>query len=87
MTGVAARVAACDREPHRRTHHVGDVSHCATIPAGYAVRPAGASVRFWQLAVERGQPGTYNIAEDDGAVAIAKARAQLGFDPTIRLDS
>ena len=30
--------------------------------------------------------GIYNIAEDDGAVAITKARAQLGFDPTIRLD-
>lgn len=31
-------------------------------------------------------PGIYNIAEDDGAVAIAKARAKLGFDPTIRLE-
>jgi nucleoside-diphosphate-sugar epimerase len=39
------------------------------------------------LALTRGPPGIYNIAEDDGAVAIAKARAQLGFDPTIRLDS
>ena len=37
------------------------------------------------LAVDRGS-GIYNIAEDDGAVAIARARAQLGFDPTIRLD-
>jgi nucleoside-diphosphate-sugar epimerase len=39
------------------------------------------------LAVERGAPGIYNIAEDDGAVAITKARAQLGFDPAIRLDA
>jgi nucleoside-diphosphate-sugar epimerase len=31
-------------------------------------------------------PGIYNIAEDDGAVAIAKARATLGFDPAIRLE-
>jgi nucleoside-diphosphate-sugar epimerase len=38
------------------------------------------------LALTRGAPGIYNIAEDDGAVAIAKARATLGFDPTIRLD-
>jgi nucleoside-diphosphate-sugar epimerase len=37
------------------------------------------------LAVDRGS-GIYNIAEDDGAVAITRARAQLGFDPTIRLD-
>jgi nucleoside-diphosphate-sugar epimerase len=39
------------------------------------------------LALTRGAPGIYNIAEDDGAVAIAKARATLGFDPNIRLDS
>jgi nucleoside-diphosphate-sugar epimerase len=39
------------------------------------------------LAIERGEPGIYNIAEDDGAVLIAKARTQLGFDPAIRLDA
>jgi len=39
------------------------------------------------LALERGKAGIYNIAEDDGAVSIVKARAQLGFDPTIRLDA
>jgi len=38
------------------------------------------------LALERGS-GIYNIAEDDGAVAIIRARAQLGFDPTVRLDA
>jgi nucleoside-diphosphate-sugar epimerase len=38
------------------------------------------------LAVTRGQPGIYNIAEDDGLVAIEKARAELGFDPHCRLD-
>jgi nucleoside-diphosphate-sugar epimerase len=36
------------------------------------------------LAVERGRPGIYNIAEDDGDVAIDKARAELGFDPGYR---
>jgi nucleoside-diphosphate-sugar epimerase len=36
------------------------------------------------LAVDRGQPGIYNIAEDDGAVTIDKARAELGFDPEFR---
>jgi nucleoside-diphosphate-sugar epimerase len=39
------------------------------------------------LALDRGTPGIYNIAEDDGAVSIVKARAQLGFDPAIRLES
>ena len=37
------------------------------------------------LAVTRGSPGVYNIAEDDGAVAIDKARRELGFDPAFRL--
>ena len=37
------------------------------------------------LAVTRGAPGVYNIAEDDGAVAIEKARRDLGFDPAFRL--
>jgi nucleoside-diphosphate-sugar epimerase len=36
------------------------------------------------LAVTRGSPGIYNIAEDDGAVAIEKARSELGFDPSFR---
>jgi nucleoside-diphosphate-sugar epimerase len=36
------------------------------------------------LAVDRGSPGIYNIAEDDGDVAIDKARAELGFDPSFR---
>jgi nucleoside-diphosphate-sugar epimerase len=36
------------------------------------------------LAVERGRAGIYNIAEDDGDVAIDKARAELGFDPAYR---
>jgi nucleoside-diphosphate-sugar epimerase len=37
------------------------------------------------LAVTHGQPGVYNIAEEDGTVSIAKARAELGFDPAFRL--
>jgi nucleoside-diphosphate-sugar epimerase len=36
------------------------------------------------LAVTRGPPGIYNIADDDGAVAIDKARGELGFDPAFR---
>lgn len=37
------------------------------------------------LGVTRGAPGVYNIAEDDGALAIEKARRLLGFDPAFRL--
>lgn len=37
------------------------------------------------LAVERGRTGIYNIADDDGEVAVGKARAELGFDPDFRL--
>jgi len=37
------------------------------------------------LTVTRGSPGAYNIAEEDGAVNIDKARKQLGFDPAFRL--
>jgi nucleoside-diphosphate-sugar epimerase len=36
------------------------------------------------LAVKNGA-GIYNIAEDDGAVSIAKARRELGFDPAYRV--
>jgi nucleoside-diphosphate-sugar epimerase len=37
------------------------------------------------LAITRGTPGIYNIADDDGVVSIAKARATIGFDPQFRL--
>ena len=33
------------------------------------------------LAVTRGTPGIYNIAEDDGEFSIEKARTDLGFEP------
>jgi len=36
-------------------------------------------------ALTRGTTGIYNVAEDDGAVGISKARQQLGFDPAFRL--
>jgi hypothetical protein len=36
------------------------------------------------IAVTRGRPGIYNIAEEDGTVSIAKARSELGFDPAFR---
>jgi nucleoside-diphosphate-sugar epimerase len=56
-------------------------------PNGAGPLHVDAAAHAALLALTRATPGIYNIAEDDGAVSIAKARAQLGFDPTIRLDS
>ena len=44
-----------------------------------------AAAQATLLALTRGQPGIYNIAEEDGTVSIARARAELGFDPAFRL--
>ena len=43
-----------------------------------------AAAQAAQLALTRGAPGVYNIADDDGVVSIAKARAEFGFDPRYR---
>jgi hypothetical protein len=43
-----------------------------------------AAAQAARLAVTRGKPGIYNIAEDDGAFVIDKARRELGFDPDFR---
>jgi nucleoside-diphosphate-sugar epimerase len=37
------------------------------------------------LAMTRGAPGIYNIAEDDGEFSIEQARRELGFDPAYRM--
>jgi nucleoside-diphosphate-sugar epimerase len=59
-------------------------------PGTWAKKPSGkgflhvdAAAQAALAAVTRGV-GVYNIAEDDGAVAIDKARRDLGFDPTFR---
>jgi nucleoside-diphosphate-sugar epimerase len=57
-------------------------------PGGPARPPAlhvDAAAQAALLALTRGKPGIYNIADDDGAVSIAKAVAELGFDPHFRL--
>jgi nucleoside-diphosphate-sugar epimerase len=43
-----------------------------------------AAAHAASLTVTRGK-GVYNIADDDGTVAIEKARAELGVDPAFRL--
>jgi nucleoside-diphosphate-sugar epimerase len=44
-----------------------------------------AAAQAAHLAITRGAPGVYNIAEDDGEIDISKARLELGFDPDFRL--
>ena len=46
---------------------------------------ADAAAHAALLAVTLGAPGIYNIAEDDGALSIEKARRELGFDPGFRM--
>lgn len=53
-------------------------------PAGGPVH-VDAAAQAALLAVERGAPGIYNVAEDDGTFAIDKARAAFGWDPAFRL--
>ncbi|RAI45667.1 NAD-dependent epimerase/dehydratase family protein [Rhodoplanes roseus] len=55
-----------------------------TPPAGAPLH-VDAAAEAARLAISRGAPGLYNIAEEDGEVAIDKARAELGFDPAFRL--
>jgi nucleoside-diphosphate-sugar epimerase len=37
------------------------------------------------LAIDRGAPGIYNIADDDGYASIEKAKRELGWSPDLRL--
>jgi nucleoside-diphosphate-sugar epimerase len=55
------------------------------VAQGRAPLHVDAAAHAALLAATRGAPGIYNIAEDDGAVTIDKAREELGFDPGFRL--
>ena len=44
-----------------------------------------AAAQAAALALTRGKPGIYNIAEDDGVVSSEKAKRDLGFDALFRL--
>jgi nucleoside-diphosphate-sugar epimerase len=54
-------------------------------PAGRTPVHVDAAARAAELAITRGAPGIYNVAEDDGSVRIEKARRELGWDPEFRL--
>jgi nucleoside-diphosphate-sugar epimerase len=53
-------------------------------PEGKGTLSTDAAAHAALLAVSRGAPGIYNIAKDDGALSIEKARRELGFDPGFR---
>jgi nucleoside-diphosphate-sugar epimerase len=55
-----------------------------TAPSGRGALHVDAAAQAARLALTRGKPGVYNIAEDDGAISIQKARDELGFDPDFR---
>jgi nucleoside-diphosphate-sugar epimerase len=55
-------------------------------PEGKGTLSTEAAAHAAFLAVSRGPPGIYNIAEDDGALSIEKARRDLGFDPGYRIE-
>ena len=54
-------------------------------PAGASPLHVDAAARAALLALERDATGIFNIAEPTGAVAIAKAKARLGWDPAYRM--
>jgi nucleoside-diphosphate-sugar epimerase len=54
------------------------------MPNGRGVLHVDAAAHAALLALTRGAPGVYNVAEPDGAVAIDKASHELGFNPAYR---
>jgi nucleoside-diphosphate-sugar epimerase len=54
-------------------------------PSGKGPLHVDAAAQAARLAITRGKPGIYNVAEDDGALVTEKARRELGFDPGFRL--
>jgi nucleoside-diphosphate-sugar epimerase len=56
-----------------------------TEPARPPAVHVDAAAQAALLAGDRGAPGIYNIADDDGVVSIDKARRELAFDPGFRL--
>jgi nucleoside-diphosphate-sugar epimerase len=54
-------------------------------PGGPGPLTTDAAAQAALLAITRGAPGIYNIAEDDGEFSVEKARRELGFNPTFRM--
>jgi len=56
-------------------------------PSGKGPLHVDAAAQAAVLAVTRGKPGIYNVADEDGALVTEKARRELGFDPGFRLQA
>lgn len=56
-------------------------------PRGQAPLHVDAAAYAVMLAIDRGTPGFYNIAEPNDLIATDKARRDLGFDASFRLPS
>jgi nucleoside-diphosphate-sugar epimerase len=54
-------------------------------PSGTSPLHVDAAAQIARIAVVRGEPGIYNVAEDDGTVLTDKARRAFGFDPGFRI--
>src|SRR4029079_4748998 len=54
-------------------------------PGSAGALTTAAAAQAALLAVTKGAPRLYNVAEDDGEFSIEKARAALGFDPKFRM--
>jgi nucleoside-diphosphate-sugar epimerase len=54
-------------------------------PSGRGVLHVDAAAQAALMALTRGRPGAYNIAEPDGALTVDKAVHELAFNPAFRL--
>jgi nucleoside-diphosphate-sugar epimerase len=57
----------------------------ADKPSNFAPVHVDAAAYAAMLAIDRGQPGTYNIAQPNVHIATEKARSELGWDPDFRI--
>jgi hypothetical protein len=57
------------------------------VPARKPALHVDAAAQAAVLALTKGKPGIYNIAEDDAALSSDKAKRELGFDATFRIKS
>jgi nucleoside-diphosphate-sugar epimerase len=55
------------------------------VPNGPGSLHVDAAAQAALLALTKGAPGIYNIAEDDGAVSSEKAKRDFGFDASFRM--
>jgi nucleoside-diphosphate-sugar epimerase len=58
----------------------------STVAAGVPPLHVDAAAQAAALAVERGAPGIYNVAEPSPSVSVEKARRELGWDPGFRAE-